>query len=79
MFPDLRLYYKSTVTKTVRWWHKNQTHRAMEHFITSYSKLNSTWLKVLNAKPDTIKLPEVNISRTLLDMNHSNILGGSVS
>ena len=76
MLPDFRLDYKATVPKTVWCWHKNQMHRSTEHFITLYTKLNSKWLKVLNAKPDTIKLPEESISRTLLDMNHSNIWGG---
>ena len=36
----------------------------------SYSK----WIKDLNVRPDTIKLPEENIGRTLFDINHSNIL-----
>ena len=77
MLPDFRLYYKATVTKTVWCWHKNQMHRSTERFITLFTKLNSKWLKVLIAKPETINLPEENISRTLLDMNHSNILGGN--
>ena len=30
--------------------------------------------KDLNARPDTIKLLEVNIGKTLFEINHSNIL-----
>ena len=32
------------------------------------------WIKDLNVRPDTIKLLEENIGRTLYDINHSKIL-----
>ena len=74
---EARIYNgEKTISNKWCWenWSTTCKRMKLEHILTPYTKINSKWIEDLNVRPETIKLLEKNISKTLCDINHSRIL-----
>ena len=54
-------------------WTATWKRMVLEHSLTPHTKINLKWINDINIRPDSIKLLEKNIGRTLSDINHSSI------
>ena len=46
----------------------------LDQFLTSYTKINSKWMKHLYVKQETIKILDENTGNNLFDLSHNNFL-----
>ena len=63
-----------TASSTTGWQNWTATCKIMklDHCLILYTKVNSKWIKDLNVNHETIKPPEENIGKTLLNVNMSH-------
>lgn len=50
----------------------------LDPYLTSFTKINSKWVRDINITPDVIKLPEENTGRKLINISLTNYFGGTM-
>jgi len=60
-------WIKDSIFNKWCWFNWESAHRTMQinPFLSSYTKLKSTWIKDLHIKPDTLKLIEREVGKSL--------------
>ena len=78
MTKEARIYSRRKDNLFKKWcwenWSTTCKRMKLEYFLTPYTKISSKLIQDLNGRPETIKLLEEDISKTLSDINHSRIL-----
>ena len=56
-------------TRTATW-----RRMKLDHFLTTYTKIDSKWMEDLNVRQESIKILQENTGSNLFDLSHSNFL-----